>query len=254
MTRFISILSGKGGVGKTTTAINLGAALSSAGKEVVVVDGNIATPNVGLQLGVSKFPITLQDVMRGEKTLRDAIYLHSSGLKFVPASISLESARETDSDSISKVMLDLYGTADIVLIDGAAGIGNEALSVLKSSDEVIIVTNPEIPAVTDALKMSKVARENGTKIYGVIVARTSGKNDVSAENISAILDAPVIAEIPEDAKIKEALSMKQPVVFSHPEADSSIAYKKLAAKMLGQNYNPQLKRKSFFERLFSKKQ
>ena len=254
MTKFISIVSGKGGVGKTTTAINLGAALSAAGKEVLVVDGNVGTPNIGLQLGVSKFPLTLHDVLRGEKTLRDAIYLHSSGLKFVPASISLDKSNENDAESLSKVMLDLYGTADIVLIDGAAGIGKDAISVVKSSDEVIIVTNPEIPAVTDALKMARIAKENGVNVYGVIVTRTHEKNDVSPANISAILDAPIIAEIPEDSAVKTALSMKQPVVFSHPDSVSSIAYKKLAAKMLGQSYNPAIGRKSFLARLFSKKQ
>jgi len=252
MTKFVSIVSGKGGVGKTTTAINLGAALSLFGKEIIVVDGNTATPNIGLQLGVSKSQFSIHDALKGEKTLRDAICTHSSGLKFIPGSISLEKAKEVDTQLLHKVILDLYGLADIILIDAAAGIGKEAVSAIKSSDDVIIVTNPEIPAITDALKIAKVAKENGATIYGVIVTKISEKTDISSENISALLDAPVIAEIPEDSYIKKALSMKQPVVFSHPEAKSSIAYKKLAAQMLGQTYSPQIKKESFIKRLFLK--
>ncbi len=250
MTRFISIVSGKGGVGKTTTAINLAAALSSCGKEVLVVDGNTGTPDVGLHLGVTKFSTTLHDVLKGSKTLRDAVYIHSSGLKFVPASISLDETKTVDIDNLHQVMLDLYGTTDIVLIDGAAGIGKEALSVIKSSDEAIIVTNPDIPSVTDSLKMTRITRENGIKVYGVIVTRAFDKNDVSPENISVLLDAPILAVIPEDFAVRKALSMKQPVVFSHPEAESSVAYKKLAAEMLGQTYSQKIGKKGFFARLF----
>lgn len=250
MTKFISIVSGKGGVGKTTTAINLGAALSSCGKDVLVVDGNVGTPDVGIHLGVTKFNTTLHDVLKGSKTLRDAVYIHSSGLKFIPASISLEETKKVDIENLHEVMLDLYGTTDIVLIDGAAGIGKEALSVIKASDEAIIVTNPDLPSVTNAIKMTKVTRENGIKVYGVIVTRSFEKNDVSPENIAVLMDAPVLAVVPEDQKVKRALSLKQPVVFSHPDADSSVAYKKLAAEMLGQNYAPTLKQKGFFARLF----
>jgi septum site-determining protein MinD len=251
MTKFISIVSGKGGVGKTTTAINLAAALSSCGKEVLVVDGNVATPDIGIHLGTTKFPCTLHDALQGKKTLADAVYIHSSGLKFIPASISLDEIKKVDIGRLPEIMPDLYGTADIVIIDGAAGIGKEALSVVKSSDEAIIVTTPDIPSVTDALKMARTVKENGIKIYGIIVTRVVENNDVSPENISAIFDAPVIAAIPEDPLIKKALSMKQPVVFSHPETESSIAYRKLAAEMLGQSYVPKLNNKGFFARLFS---
>ncbi len=254
MTKFIAIISGKGGVGKTTTAINLGAALSSFGKEVLVLDGNLRTPNVGLYLGVSRFDFTLHDALKGSGTLRDSVYRHSCGLKFVPGSISLEDAQAVDARSLHQATLDLYGVADLVLMDSPAGIGEDVSNVIKAADEVIIITNPTMPALTDALKAANIARENSTKIYGVVLARTKENDSVSPENIASVLNTRMLENIPEDEELQKAFLIKQPVVFSCPEAGSSIAYKKLAAKILGREFSPKIERKNFFSRLFPKKQ
>ena len=254
MTKFVSIVSGKGGVGKTTTAINLGAALSSFGKEVLVVDGNLSTPDLGMYLGISRFDSTIHDALKGKNMLGDSVYIHSSGLKFIPGSISLEDAQSADLNRLQKILLDLYGLTDLVLIDSPAGIGRGAESVIKSADEIIVVANPTMASATDALKIAKVAMEHGKNVYGVLVTRTTGKDDISAENIAALLDVPLLGEIPEDEIIKRSVSMKQPAIFSHPGAVCSISYKKIAAEMLGQSYSYELPKKGFFSRLFRKKQ
>ena len=74
MARIIVINSGKGGVGKTTTAINLGVALNKMGQEVIIVDANLNTPNIGLQLGAPIVPITLNHILKGKAKIEDAIY------------------------------------------------------------------------------------------------------------------------------------------------------------------------------------
>jgi len=78
MARVIAIISGKGGVGKTTTAVNLGAALNKFDKEVIVVDANLSTPNIGIHLGAPMVPVTLNHILRGKANIEDAIYEHSS--------------------------------------------------------------------------------------------------------------------------------------------------------------------------------
>lgn len=88
MTKVITITSGKGGVGKTTTAINLAAALNSLGKDVILVDSNLTTPNVGIHLGAPIVPVTLNHVLLGKAKVGDAIYEHSSGTKILPSSLS----------------------------------------------------------------------------------------------------------------------------------------------------------------------
>ena len=86
--RIISIMSGKGGVGKTVSAINLAMALKELNKDAVVIDADISTANVGIQLGFKNFPISLQDVLAKNKSLFSAINIHKSGLRVIPASIS----------------------------------------------------------------------------------------------------------------------------------------------------------------------
>ena len=135
MTKFIVIASGKGGVGKTTTAINLATALNSFGREVILIDANLSTPNVGIYLGSSKVPVSLHDVLSGEKKIREAMYIHKNGIKVIPASISLKDREKAKHNFLDKYIKELAGSADIVIIDSANGLGGEALSAIKAGDD-----------------------------------------------------------------------------------------------------------------------
>ena len=235
MTRIITCSSGKGGVGKTTTVANLGAALAEMGYDVVVLDANLTTPNLGMHLGIPLFPVTLHDVLKGKARLEDAIYRHSSGLKIIPAGIGVNDLKGVDARDLPAVLLDLVGSADIVLIDSAAGLGREALAAIESSDEMLVVTNPDLPSVTDALKAVKIAEGLGTKITGVVVNRIDKKRtQLSREEIMTMLDdVPILAEIPESDLVAEAIANRNPVVHHKPYSDVSIHMKRLAATLVG---------------------
>ena len=101
--KLLTIISGKGGVGKTTTAINLGAALNSFGKEVIVVDANLTTPNVGLHLGAPIVPVNLNHVLLGKAKISDAIYEHESGTKIIPSSLSVKELRRLNPKSYARL-------------------------------------------------------------------------------------------------------------------------------------------------------
>ena len=176
MARIIVINSGKGGVGKTTTAINLGASLNKLQKEVIIVDANLNTPNIGLQLGAPIVPITFNHVLKGKADIEDAVYEHSSGTKIVPSSLSVKELTKFNTKNIPDAIKKLGGICDYVIVDSAAGFGDEVIAVLDAADEIIIVTNPEMPAVTDALKAVKVARGMGKEVNGVIVTRHNNAN------------------------------------------------------------------------------
>jgi len=248
MTRFIIITSGKGGVGKTTTAINLGTALTSFGRDVLVLDGNLKTPNVGLYLGAPVVPVSVHDVIKGKKGIKEAAYLHPSGLKVIPGSITLDDLKKPDYNTLKDLLKDLIGTTEVVIIDSSPALGKDALTLLRAADEAIVVTNPELPAVTEALKTIKMAERMGTRIAGVVVTRYRGDNiDINPQNVEEILEKPVIGIIPEDDTIRKAVRMKHPVTFSHPNSSASIGYKKLAANLLGEKYEENLlKRDGFF--------
>ena len=94
MTRYITCISGKGGVGKTSSSINLGAAFTYFGKDTTIVDANLTTPNVGVHLGVPIVPINLNHVLQGKNHISEAVYLHPAGIKIVPAGISVDELKK----------------------------------------------------------------------------------------------------------------------------------------------------------------
>ena len=235
MARVITITSGKGGVGKTTSSVNLGAAINQFGKDVIIVDANLATPNVGLHLGAPIVPISLNHVLNNKAKVSDAIYEHESGTKIIPSSLSIRELRDLNHSRLKDVSKKLKKLGDFIILDSAAGLGEEAIAALESADEVIIVTNPEIPAVTDALKTSKLAEQLGKTVLGVVVTRVdkSNKAQMPVSNIEDMLELPVLGVIPEDKNVPRAVVMKDALVHTHPKSKASRAYRTLAAKLIG---------------------
>ncbi len=244
MTRFIAITSGKGGVGKTTTSINLGTSLTNFGRDVIVLDGNLGTANVGLYLGSPVVPVTLHDVVKGKSDITDAVYLHPSGLKIIPGSISIDELKKSNYKKLRKELAKLLGKTEVVIMDTPPGLGKDTTAILKAADETIVVTNPELPAVTDALKTIRLAERLGTKVSGVVLTKVKkDKVEMSIENVESLLEKPVIGIIPDDDTIRKAVKMKHPVTYTHPKTHASIGYKKLAANLLGEKYEEDLVKK-----------
>lgn len=249
MSKLIAIISGKGGVGKTTSAINLGAALNAFGKDVIVLDANMTTPGVALHLGAPIVPISLNHALSGRANIVEAIYEHESGIKIVPSSLSVRELKNINHSKLKDVGKNLKRLADFVIYDSAAGLGEEAVAAIDSADEIIIVTNPEILAVTGALKTSKLADSMGKKIKGVIVTRADGsKCDMPLENIKEMLELPILGVVPEDKRVKQALVLKDALMHTHPRSKAARAYRTIAAKIAGIDY----KTPGFFGRMIGR--
>ena len=249
--RVIVITSGKGGVGKTTTAINLGAAMNYFGNDVLVVDGNLTTPNVGIHLGSPEVPVNLNHVLSKRAEAFEAVYEHESGLKIIPASLSLKELKKIKPEKLKDFKKDFTKISDYVIVDSAAGLGSDAMSTISMADEIIIVTNPEMPAITDALKTVKLAEEMGKSIMGVIITKVR-KDDIEMqpETVKEMLEIPVLGMVPYDISVSKSLSMKNAVVHTHPKSKSSRAYKEIAAKIVGAKYNSKKDKENIFEKLF----
>lgn len=236
MANVIAVSGGKGGVGKTTTVANLGLALRKLGKDVTLIDTNLTTPSLSLHLGIPLYPITLHDVLRGDAYITEAMYIHQSGLRIVPASLSLEDLEGTDARKIAKIMDEVAAETDIVLLDCAAGLGNETVAALRAADSLLLVTNPDLPSVTDALKTKKLAEEMGVKVLGVVLNRVDArkkKSQLSEKEVKDMLEVPILALVPEDANVQLAIHNKTPVVHHRPRAAASREYVKLASVLTG---------------------
>ncbi len=237
MTKVIAISSGKGGVGKTVTAINLASALNKLGKEVILVDSNLTTPNVAINLGSPVIPITLNHALQGKKNIYEAIYEHHSGTKIVPASLSIKELKGIQHHKFRQAIQDLKKYTDYIIIDSAAGLGKEALLPFQVADELYIVTNPETAAVTDALKTIRLAEKLNKKTSVILNRIRKDKKELSSREIKNLLEIPLIARIPEDIAIRESLMLRDAVIHTHPESKAARAYERLAERIIGTKEN-----------------
>jgi septum site-determining protein MinD len=231
----IGVVSGKGGVGKTTFSINLAAALKEFGQESIIVDVDVHNPNVALQLGIPSMPLTLQEVLAGEAKIHHSIFHHPVGLKVIPSSLSMSSA----CSDLSELRKHLMKLNDIVILDSPPGLNEHVVSVLNASDSVIVVTNPEISAVTDALKVIKLAKDLRKDNLGVVINRVRNDTfELNSDEVELMCETPIVSRISEDANIRRASFENVPVVFRNPYSQSSIDFMYLAARLLRKEYEP----------------
>ncbi|MEK6926032.1 MAG: cell division ATPase MinD [Nanoarchaeota archaeon] len=248
MSRIIVITSGKGGVGKTTTAINLGAAINHFGGDVLVVDGNLSTPNIGIHLNSPEVPIDLNKVLLGKADVIDAVYEHESGFKVMPSSLSIKELKKIRPEKLKSIKNELKKISDYIIVDSSAGLGQEATSAIDLADEIIIVTNPELPAITDALKTIKIAEEMKKKVIGIVMTRVrKDKFEMKPENVKEMLEVPILGMIPEDMHIKKSIMNKEIVVHAYPKSKSARAYKEIAARILNLDYDSDSEKENFYE-------
>lgn len=232
MGKFIAIASAKGGVGKTTTVLNLGTALTLFGRTTLVVDGDLDNPCLSLHLGVGHISPTISEVMSGEIPLSEAVFRHQSGLYVTAARL-----HEEITPNWSRLK-DLKKMADFVFVDTSSRLDNELLDLI---DMVLLVTSPDLPAIAATLKTIRKVSDQGVEIIGVIVNRRHNDvTELSLYDVRQLLEVPILGYIPDDIHVRKSLKISHPVVFLYPDAPSSVGYKKIAAHLLGQSYETHL--------------
>jgi septum site-determining protein MinD len=253
MNKVIVITSGKGGVGKTTTAINLGAAMNYFGKDVLIIDGNLSTPNIGIHLNSPEVPINLNHVLLGKADPIEAVYEHESGLKVMPSSLSIKELKRVKPNKIGDFKKDFKKISEYVIVDSAAGLGDETLAAMDLADELIIITNAEMPAITDALKTIKIAEQMKIPVMGVIVTRVRKDNiEMTPEAVKDMLETNILGMIPEDINVKRSMNQKDAIIHTHPKSNASRAYKEIAARIVDAEYDSNKDRLPFWKRIMKR--
>ncbi|MBI2102976.1 AAA family ATPase [Candidatus Woesearchaeota archaeon] len=229
MTKFIAVVSGKGGVGKTTCTLNIGQALIDLGKRVVLVDGNLVTPNLALHLGLISPEGTLNKFIRKEKSLKEVLYLHESGLSIIPSSPSYSEFQKTNPQKIDKIFENLNKVADVVLVDCPSGLGYEVSQILKNSDEALLIVNPTLSSVMDGLKTIQLAKSYNNTITGVLLNMShGGRYELSKKEVEEIVGYPVIAEVRHERKMRKALHRQAPLNYLYPRSRPARAFNTIA--------------------------
>ena len=228
MTKFIAVVSGKGGVGKTTCTLNVGQALAKMGKDVVLLDANIVTPNLAIHLGHMNPEGTLNRFLRKEKSLKEIMYLHESGISLIPASPSLSEYQRTNPQKLHKVFDLLENAADFVLVDAPSGLGYDVLHILKNTDEALVVVNPTLSSVMDGLKTIQLAKENNNTITGIILNMSHGKDELTPQEVEKILEYPILANIKYHKKVRRAAHKQMPLTYIYPRSKPAREFTKVA--------------------------
>lgn len=252
MTEIIAITSGKGGVGKTFFSINLTAALAKFNKKVLLIDTNLTTPNISVNLKLPEYSKTIHDVLKDRATLREVILKTEYDFDVIPASLSLKDLIGTDPEKLSEVLYEVTGLYDYIILDTSAGLGRETLSAIKASEKVIIITLPEKASLVDAYKVVKLCDTFMIPIQGVVLNRMSRKTNMSILDIEAYLGRPVLGIIHEDPLVRKSLEVGIPLVIYDSDSIAAKDVMKIAAKLAGVKIEEQpKKRTNILERILS---
>jgi len=236
----IAVTGGKGGVGKTSVSVNLATALASAGKRVVLLDGDLGLANADVFLGLSP-RYTLAHVISGERTLDEILVAAPQGFHVVPAAsgaADMANMGAAEHLGLVRAFGALAARVDVLIVDTAAGLAHSVLQFSQASQHVVVVICDEPASLTDAYALVKVlSRNHGVSRFRVLAnqVRTPGAGAelfdrferVTARFLDVVLE--FAGEIPEDEYLRRSIREQRPVFDAYPSSPAARAFKKLAA-------------------------
>jgi cell division ATPase MinD len=248
MTRIIGVVSGKGGVGKTTLVANLAFALKKLGKRVTVIDCNLTTPHLGFLFDFYFYPKSLNDVLAGKVSIEEATFF-KEGIGIIPASLKVEDLTEVKIENFKEAINSI--DSDFVLLDSAPGLGREAINVLTVAQEILFVAVPFLNSIVDVMKCEKLARSFNATPLGIVLNMVKGfPHELKKREVEEITKLPVLATVPYDEEIVKALSFSKLVLSYNPYSSSSLEFSKLASKLAMIEFEE--KKPSLFSKIFLK--
>lgn len=242
--RTISIVSGKGGVGKSNFALNFALALIKEGQKVLVMDLDIGMGNIDVLLGRNS-TYSISNLFDGDKTIDDLIEHGPNGLDYISGGSGLGNFIEWDevrrANFFSQYNL-LSERYDYVLFDMGAGATKDSISFILASDECILISTPEPTALTDAYGMIKYIINNYGKMPINIVMNRAISDKIGYKALTGLCDVAKqflktdlssLGIIPEDSTVQKAVMKQMPYMIYKEKAAVSLAVSKLAAAYLG---------------------
>jgi flagellar biosynthesis protein FlhG len=240
--RVIAVSSGKGGVGKTNTCVNLGIALARNGARVVLLDADLGLANIEVLLGINSL-YNLQHVVTGQQSMMDVVVDAPGGIQIVPGSSGIAQIADLGPNARDNVLTgleELQRHADFILIDTMAGIGQNAVAFAIAADEVLLVTTPEPSSIVDAYATIKtVFHQRPDAKFHVIVNQVMNKQQAGAvahklaDVTGRFLERNVsfAGFIPRDPRVMQAVMQTSPYVLRYPNAPASRAVATIAERL-----------------------
>ncbi len=247
LARVITVTSGKGGVGKSNTAINLAIQFRKMGKRVIILDADFGLANIEIMFGaVPKH--NLCDLIYQGKNIKEIITWGPMDVGFISGGSGIAGMSNLSRDYLNyiiKNLVELDAITDIVIVDTGAGISDAVLEFLVASGEIILVTTPEPTSITDSYSLLKALqrhpryRSEDTKVKMLANRVEKEAEGVTLFNklnavVTRYLKIPMtyLGYVPQDNQLTKAVMQQMPVSMQSPNAKSSQAYERVAVRLL----------------------
>ncbi len=259
MSEIIVITSGKGGVGKTTTTANIGAALALSGKKVAMIDTDIGLRNLDVIMGVeNRIVYDLVDVAENKCPYTKALVRDKrfEGLFLLPAAQSRDKSAVTTTQ-MKHIVRQMEESFDYILIDCPAGIEQGFENAVAAAKKAIVVAMPEVSSVRDADRIIGLLEKHDIKDIKLVINKLRPKmvkngSMLSIEDILDILAIDLLGVVPDDEEIIVAAN-KGEYVSSNEKAPAGQAYRNVARRLNGENVELMKMEQGFFKKLFSRR-
>ena len=237
--RVIVITSGKGGVGKTTTTANIGAALADKGHKVLLIDTDIGLRNLDVVMGLeNRIVYDLIDVIEGRCRVSQALIKDKRcpNLVLLPAA-QIRDKNDVNTDQMKELIFSLKESFDYILIDCPAGIEQGFKNAIVAADEAIVVTTPEVSATRDADRIIGLLEAAGIKNPRLVINRlridmVKDKNMLGVEDILDILAVKLLGVVPDDENVVISTNKGEPLVYKG-DSLAAKAFKNIASRIEG---------------------
>lgn len=269
--RVITVTSGKGGVGKSNTAINLAIQFRQMGQRVIILDADFGLANIEIMFGaVPKH--NLCDLIYQGKNIKDIITWGPGEVGFISGGSGIAGLSNLSRDYLIYIiqnLAELDAIADVVIIDTGAGISDAVLEFLVASGEILLVTTPEPTSITDSYSLLKALNRHPRfskevsqikVIANKVDSEESGKSLFTKLNavVARYLKLPItyLGAVPQDINLSNAVMQQMPVSLANPNTKSAKAYQRIAnVLMYGESAESVQKRgmAAFFSHIITNK-
>lgn len=271
LARVITVTSGKGGVGKSNTAINLAIQFRKMEQKVIILDADFGLANIEIMFGaVPKH--NLCDFIYQGKSIKDIITWGPMEVGFISGGSGIAGMSNLDKDHLSTIIGDLAQLdemADTIIVDTGAGIADAVLEFLVASGEILLVTTPEPTSITDSYSLLKALSRHPryspeTTQIRVLANKVTGENEAQVlytklqTVVERYLKVPIsyLGMVPQDPQLARAVMQQMPVSLENPRARSAMAYEAVAAKLMNREVEQNIKRRGmagFFSHIISRR-
>lgn len=255
LARIITVTSGKGGVGKSNTSINLACQFKKLGQRVLILDADFGLANIEIMFGtVPKHNFC--DLIYQGKSITDIITWGPMDIGFISGGSGIAGLSNLSQDYLNYIIQNLAkldAIADIVIIDTGAGISDAVLDFLVASGEILLVATPEPTSITDSYSLLKalnrhprfLRKDSKIKVIANKVSSdTEGETMYNKLNtvVNRYLKLPIsyLGAIPQDHHLEEAVMQQKPVSIQSPNSKSARAYEKMAYTLMDKEYDKSL--------------